>query len=103
MKFKGGKGVATLFGVGLALYLYPVLIVLGIFILMFLLSRIVSISSMLAAIAFPFITIFVFSYESVPLIVLSFAVALFIPITHHKNIKRLIRGEESRFDFKKKK
>ena len=52
-RFKGGKGVATLLGMALALYLYPVLLSLAVFIIVFSISRFVSLSSMLAAILFP--------------------------------------------------
>ncbi len=100
--FRGGKGVATIAGVGIALFPIGLFIVLGIFVLCILISRIVSISSIIAAISFPFIIIFILNNPHLPLIILSIAVGIFIPVTHRKNIKRLIKGEESRFTFKKK-
>ncbi len=100
--FKGGKGVATLFGVGLALFPYAVLSVLGVFLLVFFITRMVSLSSVLASISFPFFVIFLFHIPYLPLILLAIAVGLFVPVMHHNNIKRLLRGEESKISFKKK-
>jgi len=102
--FKGGKGIATLLGIGIALYPYSALIAVGIFILMLIISGYVSLSSMTAAVCFPLVYIFLLSnYEFVSLIILSVAVAFFVPITHRKNIGRLIKGEESKFSIKRKK
>ncbi len=100
--FKGGKGVATILGVGIALFSYSVLVAVGVFAVVLLITRIVSISSIIASILFPFIVVFIFNVNNLSLIIMSVAVAVFIPLTHLKNIKRLIKGEESRFDFKKK-
>ena len=100
--FKGGKGVATLLGVGIALFSYSVLVAVGVFVVVLVISRIVSISSIIASIFFPFIVVFIFNLNNLSLIIMSVAVAVFIPLTHLKNIKRLIKGEESRFNFKKK-
>lgn len=101
--FRGGKGVATIAGVGIALFPIGIFIILGLFVLSLSISRIVSLSSIIASFSFPFIVIFLLSNPHLPLILLSIIVGLFIPITHRKNIKRLIKGEESRFSFKKKK
>lgn len=102
VRFKGGKGVATLLGVGIALFSYSVLVAVGVFVIVLVISRIVSISSIIASIFFPFIVVFIFNVNNLSLIIMSIAVAVFIPLTHLKNIKRLIKGEESRFVFKKK-
>ena len=101
--FRGGKGVATIAGVGIALFPIGIFIVLGIFLLCLLISRIVSLSSLIAAISFPFIVIFLLGNPHLPLILLSVIVGVFIPLTHRKNIKRLIKGEESKLSFRKKK
>jgi acyl phosphate:glycerol-3-phosphate acyltransferase len=100
--FRGGKGVGTLAGVGIALYPVALLIVLGIFIITLALTRFVSVSSLLAAAAFPFIVFFFTKEDRWPMIVLSIIIAVFVPLTHSKNIRRLIRGEENRFDFRRK-
>jgi glycerol-3-phosphate acyltransferase PlsY len=95
--FRGGKGVATLLGVGMAIYPVTVWVVLGVFVMVLLISGYVSLGSMTAAFLFPFIDIFVFRQENIWLIGLSILVALFIPVTHRKNIKRLLKGEEAKF------
>lgn len=100
--FRGGKGIATLFGVGLALFPLSALIVLGIFLIVFLSTRIVSLSSITAAISFPVIEIFMLGQTEYPsLMILSLLVAVFVPLTHKKNIKRLLKGEENKFRFKR--
>ncbi len=96
--FKGGKGVATLLGVGIALFSYSVLVAVGVFAVVLVITRIVSISSIIASIFFPLIVVFIFNVNNLSLIIMSVAVAVFIPLTHLKNIKRLIKGEESRFN-----
>ena len=101
--FRGGKGVATLLGVGIALYPVTVWIVLLVFMLVLLLSGYVSLGSITAAILFPVIDYFLFNQPVVWLTYLSVFVAIFIPLTHRKNIKRLIKGEETRFLKKNKK
>jgi acyl phosphate:glycerol-3-phosphate acyltransferase len=101
--FKGGKGVGTLAGVGIALFPVGLLIALGLFILTLAVTRYVSVSSLIAGISFPFIVVFVTRETALPLIILSITVALFIPLTHVKNIKRLFHGTENKFDFSRKK
>lgn len=101
--FRGGKGIATLFGVGLALYPLSALIVLGIFLAVLLSTRIVSLSSILASIAFPLIEILALGHTGYPsLMILTVLVAVFVPVTHKKNIIRLLKGEENKFKFRKK-
>ncbi len=99
--FKGGKGVATLLGVGIALYPITVWIVLGIFIITLVLSGYVSLSSITAAVIFPFLEIFLFYQKNPGLIILAILVAVFIPVTHRKNIRRLLKGDESKFRLKR--
>jgi len=101
--FKGGKGIATLLGVGIALYPAASLTVFVIFVLVFVITRYVSLASITGSVSFPFLVLFIFKPESIPLILLAIAVGIFVPITHRKNIKRLLDCTESRFSFKKKK
>jgi glycerol-3-phosphate acyltransferase PlsY len=56
---------------------------------------------MLAAVTFPFIVIYVTHIQTPSLVAFAILIAIFIPVTHHKNIVRLIRGTESRFVLKK--
>ena len=101
--FRGGKGVASLVGMVLALYPAAFTIVLICFVVIMLLSRIVSLSSIIVSIVFPIVVIFVLHETRMPLILLSVAVALFVPYTHRKNIERLFKGTEKKFDFGKNK
>jgi len=100
--FRGGKGVATLAGVCTALNPLATLSAFVIFALAFLLTGYVSIGSMLAGIAFPFLVIFVFNEQTFSLIAFSCIISLFILFTHRKNIQRLKTGSESRFFYGKK-
>lgn len=95
--FRGGKGVATLLGVGMAIYPLTVWVVLLIFVVILLITGYVSLGSLTGAILFPFIDIFIFKQDNIWLIGLSVLVALFIPVTHRNNIKRLLKGTESKF------
>ena len=101
--FRGGKGVATMFGALLALQPLLTICCFGAFIVVLLITGIVSISSIAAGIAFPLFLFFdirvgniMFDTPSSFLKVFSILVALTLIITHHKNLKRLIKGEEKR-------
>lgn len=101
--FKGGKGVASLVGVIIALYSpYIFLLVLAWFLTVFILTRYVSMASVTASIFFAVLAIFVFHEQNTYLIILAALIALFVPITHHNNIKRLLKGEENKLSFGKK-
>jgi len=100
--FRGGKGVATIFGVLLALHFYLTLSCFGVFLVIFLSTGIVSVSSMSAGIAFPLLLLFLFDTPSVVFKVFSVLVAAALLYTHRKNIGRLLRGEESRLIWKSK-
>ena len=103
--FKGGKGVATMLGIVIGLFLKIIPLVLAVFVVVFILSHYVSLSSMSAAISFPFFSCIRCGVidEKINVIELAFAilVALFILWTHRKNIKRLLNHEEPKFKFKK--
>ena len=93
--FKGGKGVASMLGMILAVCPLAAAIALVVFGISLAIFRIVSISSIIAAIAFPII-IYLLGYESVTLIIFSVMACLLILLTHIKNIKRLAKGEEKK-------
>lgn len=99
--FRGGKGVGTLAGVGLALFPWALLAALGIFLLVAIPTRYVSLGSIVAAISFPLFLIFAFHETSPPVLVLGFFASIFIVFTHRQNIKRLLNGEENKFAVKK--
>ena len=94
--FRGGKGIATLLGVVIALNpmaaVYSLLVFIGVLIL----TRYVSLSSMIASATFPLYIIFVEKTEYLSLITFSLFITVLVIITHQKNIERLIRREESK-------
>ncbi|HPF94777.1 MAG TPA: glycerol-3-phosphate 1-O-acyltransferase PlsY, partial [Tenuifilaceae bacterium] len=89
-QFKGGKGVATLTGVVLALHPTATLIIFGVFLVSLLITKFVSLSSMVAAFAFPFLLIFAFKSTTPSLVIFSMIIAILLLFTHQKNIERLL-------------
>ncbi len=104
--FKGGKGVASMLGLVLALDPLSAAIALGVFIIVVLITRIVSVSSMSAAVAFPIVVyvlgIFRETGHSITMTVFSILVAILLIVTHRKNIKRLLNHEEPKITIAKK-
>ena len=94
--FRGGKGVATVFGVLFAIQPLLTICCLGVFLTVVLITGIVSVSSMSAGIAFPVLLFLFFDTPSLIFKIFSVIVAMALLITHRKNIGRLLRGEESR-------
>ncbi len=97
--FRGGKGVATLFGLVLAINPEPTLICTGIFVITLLITKYVSLSSMIAGFSFPILIIFVFKETTPALLVFSLIVAILLLLTHQKNIERLLRNQEKKVTF----
>jgi glycerol-3-phosphate acyltransferase PlsY len=95
-RFKGGKGVATLLGVAIAILPWPALICIGVFLLTLIITNYVSLGSILAALVYPPLVILIFHNQSLQMIVFSIAISMALLITHHKNIKRLLRREENK-------
>jgi acyl phosphate:glycerol-3-phosphate acyltransferase len=110
--FRGGKGMATAGGMLIGIAPWDILIALGVFIIVFLASKYVSLGSISAAVAFPLALVVrenVFKSEVEgygTLIFFSIGIALLLIFTHRTNIKRLIEGRENRFSnlslFRKK-
>ncbi len=94
--FRGGKGVATLFGLVLGISPWTALCCVGIFLLVLYITRFVSLSSILASIAFPVFILVIFNVENQAYRVFAIAVALLVILTHQKNISRLLKGSESK-------
>jgi glycerol-3-phosphate acyltransferase PlsY len=94
--FRGGKGVATLFGMLLAVQ--PVIAVscVGVFVLVLYLTRYVSLSSILAALALPICVLWIWNEHEVMYRVFALLVAILVLFTHQKNIGRILRGVEGR-------
>lgn len=98
LRFRGGKGVATAFGVFLALAPWAALAGLGVFVVVFALSRYVSLGSILAAVAFPIFALLLPHGPRTPWgIAVLFLVPLIVILKHHQNIGRLMSGKEYRF------
>lgn len=95
-EFRGGKGVATLFGLVLGISPWTALGCIGVFLLVLYLTRFVSLSSIMASLAFPVFILIVFNVENHTYRIFAVAVALMVILTHQKNIGRLIRGVESK-------
>jgi glycerol-3-phosphate acyltransferase PlsY len=96
--FKGGKGVATGFGVFLVAAPLAALAAITVFALVLALSRFVSLGSILGAAIFPVFAWFLVTGDKpVFFIVVQAMVALLIVGKHHQNIRRLLSGTESRF------
>lgn len=94
--FKGGKGVATLFGVVVAMHWQAALASIGIFLVVFVISKYVSLGSMISALLYPFIMVVVFKTQSPSMVYFSIAIAILMLFTHQKNIERLVRGQENK-------
>lgn len=94
--FRGGKGVATLFGMVLGIQPNVALCCVGVFILVLYLTRWVSLSSILASVAFPVFILVIFNEPEKLYRVFAITVALLVLLTHQKNIGRLIKGSENK-------
>jgi glycerol-3-phosphate acyltransferase PlsY len=97
--FRGGKGVATLLGVLLGVHPATAGLCAGVFLVMFLATQFVSLSSMAAALAYPFITMVVYKETIATVNLFAMAIAILVFVTHQKNIERLLRGTESKVSF----
>jgi glycerol-3-phosphate acyltransferase PlsY len=101
--FKGGKGIATLLGMVLAIHPELALVCITIFILTLIASQFVSLSSILATLAFPVLSwLGVFGQPEPLLIVFGFVMFVLVVVTHQKNIIRLLNGNENRVNIFKK-
>lgn len=94
--FRGGKGVATLFGMLVAMQ--PVIAVscISVFLLVLYFTRYVSLSSILAALALPVCVLWIWDEHEFFYRLFALLVALLVVFTHQKNIGRILRGVEGR-------
>jgi glycerol-3-phosphate acyltransferase PlsY len=94
--FRGGKGVATLFGMILAIQPLAAVCCVAVFLLVLYLTGFVSLSSILASVAFAVFILYIFDAKETLYRGFAIAVALMVVLTHQKNITRLLRGSENK-------
>ena len=100
--FRGGKGIATILGLLLAVHHVAALISLGFFIFILFISKYVSLSSISASFIFPIVIILLQQTSNEvneSLVLFSIFVPILSLITHQKNIERLLRNEETKIKF----
>ncbi len=94
--FRGGKGIATLFGMILSIQPIVAVSLVAVFLLMLMLTRYVSLSSITASIAFPLLILFIFNAHELSYKLFAISTAFLVVLTHHKNIGRLLTGNENK-------
>ena len=99
--FRGGKGVATIFGMVLGISPLTAVGCVSVFSLVLFLTRFVSLSSILASISFPIFILVVFNVDNPLYRVFAITVALLVLLTHQKNIGRLLKGKEGKLPILK--
>ena len=97
--FRGGKGVATIVGILLALHWQATLVAIAVFFISLFISKYVSLSSLMMGLSFPVSVIFIFRTDSISLKIFSAVVCFLLFVTHRKNISRLLNGKESKATF----
>jgi glycerol-3-phosphate acyltransferase PlsY len=100
--FRGGKGIATLFGMILSIQPLVAVSLVAVFVSMLYLTRYVSLSSITASIAFPVLIVFIFNAHELSYRLFAIATAFLVVLTHHKNISRLLNGNENKVPFFRK-
>ena len=96
-RFKGGKGVATLLGMMLAIQPVVALLCVVIFLIILMATKYVSLGSLLATLCFPLLLLLRPFQTGEPLLIaFGFVMFTLLAITHQKNIRRLLNGNESR-------
>jgi acyl phosphate:glycerol-3-phosphate acyltransferase len=98
LKFRGGKGVATALGSFVFIAPKSILCVIGVFALVFLIFRYVSLSSVIAVACFPVAAWLLGEYGNMPSVLIIMSVAALLVVSrHHSNLGRLMQGTEPRF------
>ncbi len=101
--FRGGKGVATLFGMILAVHSQAAMLCVLTFVVFLLIFKYVSLSSIMAGFSFPLSIIFIFQSPIRSVLLYGMCICVLILVTHQKNIERLLKGKETRVDLFKRK
>jgi glycerol-3-phosphate acyltransferase PlsY len=94
--FRGGKGIATLLGIVIAMNYQAALVSIGVFLVFLFAFRYVSLASIIASVTFPLYLFLVIETPFISLKVFSVFIAVLVIITHQKNIERLLKGTESK-------
>ena len=101
--FRGGKGIATLFGMILAIHLQAALLCVVVFIIILLITKYVSLSSIVSGFTYLLGVTFVFPSYNRSIIIYGMCICALILVTHQKNLERLLKGKESKVNLFKKK
>jgi len=101
--FRGGKGVATLCGMVLAVNLQAALLCVVVFIIVLLVTKYVSLSSIVASFTYLIGVSFIYPVYVRSVIIYGMCMCVLILVTHQKNIERLLKGKESKVNLFKKK
>ncbi|MEK7199619.1 MAG: glycerol-3-phosphate 1-O-acyltransferase PlsY, partial [Bacteroidota bacterium] len=99
--FKGGKGVATLLGMAVAIQPVVAICCVGVFLLVLYLTRFVSLSSILSGVSFMIFILFIFNEKETLYRIFAVLVALMVVLTHQKNIGRILKGTEGKIPILK--
>ncbi|HEY8462823.1 MAG TPA: glycerol-3-phosphate 1-O-acyltransferase PlsY [Bacillota bacterium] len=100
--FKGGKGISTSFGVAIGLTPLTLIILVPIWLVLFLLTRYVSLASITAVIVYP-LTVFLLYSGDLQKLIFAILLAILAVYRHQANIGRLVHGEENKISFRKRK
>jgi acyl phosphate:glycerol-3-phosphate acyltransferase len=101
--FRGGKGVATMLGIIIALNYPSALLAVVVFIIVFVSFKYVSLSAIIAAYSYPVFVLAIYQSNSPTMVIFSLLVAVLITITHQKNIERLANKKEAKLNLFKSK
>ncbi len=97
--FNGGKGVATSLGVIIGVHPEAAGICVALFLLVFIISKYVSLGAITAAVAFPLLIHFAFHNRNIYLTIFSMVLSFLVIYVHKKNIKRLLQGNENKMNL----
>jgi glycerol-3-phosphate acyltransferase PlsY len=101
--FRGGKGIATLFGMVLAVNLSAALLCVVVFIIILLVTRYVSLSSIMGGFTYLVGVALIYNKNTNNMVVIfGMCICLLILVTHQKNIERLLKGTESKVNLFKR-
>ena len=98
-QFRGGKGVASALGIIIGLNPVSACISVVIFLVVFLVSRYVSLGAIITSITYPFVSFFIVKEESGLMIIFTTLMGLLVVLAHWKNIRRLMNGAESKMNL----